>query len=316
MLSLTNVVFSYDKSKILNNISFSVEKGEHISLIGESGSGKSTLLKVIYGLEDLDEGKIFWNDTEVLGPKYNLVPGMSFMKYLAQDFDLMPFTTAAENIGKFLSNFYLEEKQKKVEELLDLVEMTEFSNVKVKNLSGGQMQRVAIARVLALEPEILLFDEPFSHIDNSRKNNLRRSVFNYAKEKGITCIVATHDMDDALSFSDEIIVLKNGEIIASEKPKELFSKKNNLEVAKLFGDVNQISKKYFELDSFEDILVYPFELVVVEKSKLEVNVIKSYYKGQKYLVEAKYKEGVLYFESLVSLRPGVTLYLTLLKLSN
>lgn len=316
MLSLTNVVFSYDKSKILNNISFSVEKGKHISLIGESGSGKSTLLKVIYGLEDLDEGKIFWNDAEVLGPKYNLVPGMSFMKYLAQDFDLMPFTTAAENIGKFLSNFYLEEKQKKVEELLDLVEMTEFSNVKVKNLSGGQMQRVAIARVLALEPEILLFDEPFSHIDNSRKNNLRRSVFNYAKEKGITCIVATHDMDDALSFSDEIIVLKNGEIIASEKPKELFSKKNNLEVAKLFGDVNQISKKYFELDSFEDILVYPFELVVVEKSKLEVNVIKSYYKGQKYLVEAKYKEGVLYFESLVSLKPGVTLYLTLLKLSN
>ncbi|WP_264559481.1 ABC transporter ATP-binding protein [Flavobacterium sp. N2270] len=316
MLSLTNVVFSYDKSKILNNISFSVEKGKHISLIGESGSGKSTLLKVIYGLEDLDEGKIFWNDAEVLGPKYNLVPGMSFMKYLAQDFDLMPFTTAAENIGKFLSNFYLEEKQKKVEELLDLVEMTEFSNVKVKNLSGGQMQRVAIARVLALEPEILLFDEPFSHIDNSRKNNLRRSVFNYAKEKGITCIVATHDMDDALSFSDEIIVLKNGEIIASEKPKELFSKKNNLEIAKLFGDVNQISKKYFELDSFEDILVYPFELVVVEKSKLEVNVIKSYYKGQKYLVEAKYKEGVLYFESLVSLKPGVTLYLTLLKLSN
>ena len=143
-----------------------------------------------------------------------------------------------------------------------------------------------------------------------------QKIFNYAKEKGITCIVATHDMDDALSFSDEIIVLKNGEIIASEKPKELFSKKNNLEIAKLFGDVNQISKKYFELDSFEDILVYPFELVVVEKSKLEVNVIKSYYKGQKYLVEAKYKEGVLYFESLVSLKPGVTLYLTLLKLSN
>lgn len=114
MLSLTNVVFSYHKSKVLNNISFSVEKGKHVSLIGESGSGKSTLLKVIYGLEDLNEGKIFWNDTEVLGPKYNLVPGMFFMKYLAQDFDLMPFTTAAENIGKFLSNFYLEEKQKKL----------------------------------------------------------------------------------------------------------------------------------------------------------------------------------------------------------
>lgn len=307
MLSLNNVVFSYHKSIVLNNITFSVEKGNHVSIIGESGSGKSTLLKVIYGLEDLNEGKIFWNDTEVLGPKYNLVPGMSFMKYLAQDFDLMPFTTAAENIGKFLSNFYLEEKQKKVEELLDLVEMTEFSNTKVKNLSGGQMQRVAIARVLALEPEVLLFDEPFSHIDNSRKNNLRRSVFNYAKKNGITCIVATHDMDDALSFSDSIIVLKEGKIIEENLPEVVYNSPGTYYVASLFGEVNEI--KINSVSHF----VYPNELKVDSNFDFEVCVKKSYFKGSHFLIEATLNERVLYFQHNSSIEKGIVVGLKIKK---
>lgn len=316
MLTVSAISFSYQKELTLNNVSFIIQKGENVSIIGESGSGKSTLLKLIYGLYDLNKGEIFWKENEVLGPKYNLVPGMSFMKYLAQDFDLMPFITVSENIGKFLSNFYPEKKQERIKELLHLVEMTEFSNINVKFLSGGQMQRVAIAKILALEPEILLFDEPFSHIDNSRKNNLRRRIFNYAKENGITCIVATHDIEDALSFSDRIIVLKKGEIIAEGSPKEIFDEKNNLEVAKLFGDVNQIAGKYFNLNSSGNILVYPFELVVVEKSKLEVEVLKSYYRGNNYLVEAKYKEGILYFESEIFLNSSSILCLNLLKLAN
>ena len=164
MLKVHNIQFSYQNAAILKSISFSLEKGKNLAIIGESGCGKSTLLKLIYGLHDLDAGQIFWNDIEVLGPKYHLIPGMPFMKYLAQDFDLMPFITVAENVGKYLSNFFPEDKQVRIAELLEIVEMTEYADVKAKLLSGGQMQRVALARVLALEPEVLLLDEPFSHI--------------------------------------------------------------------------------------------------------------------------------------------------------
>src|SRR5690606_17653426 len=106
---------------VLHEISFSLEKGKHYALIGASGSGKSTLLKLVYGLLDAEEGSVFWNGTQVQGPAYHLVPGMDFMKYLAQDFDLMPYVTVRENIGRFLSNFYLREKAERVQELLELV---------------------------------------------------------------------------------------------------------------------------------------------------------------------------------------------------
>ena len=183
MLKINLNNFSYSTGSTLENISFTVEVGEQFSIIGESGCGKSSLLKIIYGLLDCDNGTFFWKNTQILGPKFHLVPGMLFMKYLAQDFDLMPFITVGENVGKFLSNFYPEEKQNRIDELLALVEMSEFKNVKAKFLSGGQMQRVALARVLAQEPEVLLLDEPFSHIDNFRKNRSKTKNFYLFKRK-------------------------------------------------------------------------------------------------------------------------------------
>ena len=175
MLQVKNISFSYNKQVILENISFSVGAGDYMSIIGESGSGKSTLLKLLYGTYDLKKGHIFWKEQEILGPKYNLVVGPEFMKYVAQEFDLMPFISVSENIGAFLSNFYPEEKQERINELLDVVELMDFAHTKVKNLSGGQKQRVALARAIANQPEILLLDEPFSHIDNFKKQSLRRN---------------------------------------------------------------------------------------------------------------------------------------------
>ena len=298
MLKVKNISFSYQEKPTINTISFELEKGKNMAVIGESGCGKSTLLKLIYGLYDLNKGQIFWNNTEVLGPKYHLIPGMDFMKYLAQDFDLMPFITVAENVGKYLSNFYPEQKKERITELLKIVEMTDYANIKAKNLSGGQMQRVALARVLALEPEVLLLDEPFSHIDNFRKNSLRRKLFGYLKEKQITTIFATHDSSDVLSFADDVLVLKDGKIIEEGNPKNIYNNPKNKYVASLFGDVNEI-----EIDG-KTTFIYPNQLMIVEKSNLNVEVINSYFLGSHYLIEANYNNKTIFFESENSIPIG------------
>ncbi len=303
MLSIKKAVFSYTKKTIIHHVSFDVQLGCNLAVIGESGCGKSTLLQLIYGLYDLDEGHIFWNDVEVFGPKFNLIPGVDSMKYLAQDFDLMPFITVAENVGKYLSNLYPDKKKDRVLELLELVEMTEFASVKAKYLSGGQMQRVAIARVLALEPELLLLDEPFSHIDNFRKNSLRRKLFAYLKEKKITCIVATHDSTDVLSFADEVVVLKDGAIIEKGTPKYIFEHSKNKYVASLFGDVNEI-----EMDG-KSHLIYPHQFKVVEHSSIQVTIVKSYFRGNYYLIEGDFKGQTLFFESEVDVLKSSEVYL-------
>ena len=305
MLQVQNIQFSYQDKKNIDNLSFSLEKAKHLAIIGESGCGKSTLLKLIYGLYDLDKGHIFWNDIAVLGPKYNLVPGMPFIKYLAQDFDLMPFITVAENVGKYLSNFFPEAKQARIAELLEIVEMTEYAHVKAKLLSGGQMQRVALARVLALEPEILLLDEPFSHIDNFRKNSLRRKLFAYLKQQNITCIVATHDSTDVLAFAEEVLIVKDGTVIESGDPKIIYHHPKTNYIASLFGDVNEF---VFKGTSH---LVYPHQLKVVAQSDLNVTLINSYFRGSHYLMEATLDNQHIFFESETDIPIGTSVFLTI-----
>ncbi|MGJ8548318.1 ABC transporter ATP-binding protein [Winogradskyella wichelsiae] len=287
MLQVKNITFGYSKTKVLNAIDFNVKPGENLAIIGESGSGKSTLIKLIYGEYDLNEGQIFWKDEEILGPKYNLVVGYDFIKSVSQEFDLMPVTTVAENIGKFLSNFYPEEKQKRTKELIEVVELEAFANTKVKLLSGGQKQRVAIARALAKQPEILLLDEPFSHIDNFQKQGLRRNVFNYLKAKNIACIVATHDRKDVLGFADEIIVLDESKIIVKDTPQNLYKNPKLPLIASFFGEFNII-------DPYG--IVYAHQLQVVEESNLKATVRKSYFNGSVWLIEAIYNSEIIFIQ--------------------
>jgi ABC-type Fe3+/spermidine/putrescine transport system ATPase subunit len=311
MLQLDSISFSYLETPAVQGVSCTILKGENRAIIGESGCGKSTLLKLVYGLYDLNAGQITYNGKRILGPKYNLVPGADYIKYLAQDFDLMPFITVAENIGKYLSNVNQEYKIKRVQELLKIVEMEEYYNVKAKFLSGGQQQRVALARVLALEPEILLLDEPFSQIDNFRKNTLRRNLFAYLKAKEITCLVATHDSTDALSFANRILVMERGKIIQQGFPEDIYNHPENKYTASLFGDVNEISSHYFEEDSVQNnlIFLYPHQLKITTDSKLKVKVVKSYFKGSHYLMEAEYENGILFFEMEKTVPIGTKLFL-------
>ena len=220
MLRVNEICFSYQDKLVVKNVDFSLTKGKNLALIGESGCGKSTLLKLIYGLYDLDEGQIFWNETEVLGPKFHLIPGMPFMKYLAQDFDLMPFITVGENVGKYLSNFFPEEKQQRIAELLEIVEMTEYAAVKAKFLSGGQMQRVALARVLALEPEVLLLDEPFLGLAPMVVEEIRHAL-NILRQDGMTMILVEQKLDIALPFTSRTHVMIKGQLALVQDSAQL-----------------------------------------------------------------------------------------------
>jgi len=311
MLEVKNISFVYIENTVLKNVSFTIQNGENIAVIGESGCGKSTLLKLIYGLYDLDEGEISYDNKQILGPKSNLIPGEEYIKFLAQDFDLMPYISVEENVGKYLSNIYKDKKADRVYELLEMVEMTDFAKVKAKYLSGGQQQRVALAKVLALEPKVLLLDEPFSQIDTFRKNVLRRNLFSYLKEKQITCIMATHDSADALSFSDEIIVLQEGELLAKAKSSDLYKNPNNKYIASLFGEVNELKLSQLIENCQEEqiLLLYPHQLKVVENGFLKVIVKQSYFRGTHFLVKAVAHEKVIFFDhnSELELNVEVTL---------
>ncbi len=305
MLKVENISFGYTSKEVIKNINFSVNKGDYVAVVGESGCGKSTLLEIIYGLLHIEKGSIYWNNEKLLGPNFKLIPGEDFIKYLPQDFDLMPYITVEENIGKNISSLN-PNKQQRIKELLEVVDMSDFLKTKVKNLSGGQKQRVAIAKVIAKEPEILLLDEPFSHIDNFRKNKLRRSLFQYLKSKNIMCIVATHDTTDALSFADEILVIRDGELIANNTPEALYKNPKSAYVASFFDEINEIP--LCEIDSKntskETVLLYPNQLKLIKHSDLKAKVINSYFKGSYYLIEAELNGKIIYFEHTSPLKKG------------
>lgn len=298
MLQVKDLSFGYSKTNVLSRLDFSLGIGKNLAVIGESGSGKSTLLKLIYGEFDVEHGEIFWKDTQILGPKFNLVIGYDFMKYVSQEFDLMPFTTVEDNIGKHLSRFYPEEKEKRTQELINVVELQAFAKTKVKHLSGGQKQRVAIARALAKQPEILLLDEPFSHIDNFKKQSLRRSIFRYLKEKKISCIVATHDKNDVLGFADNMIVLHQKNILAKGTPNDLYRNPKSPLIASFFGEFSVINGDIY----------YAHQLEIVGHSEFKATVKQTYFNGNNWLVEAHYNGDSLFVEHHEALEPNSAIY--------
>ena len=312
MLKIKNISFAYTQKEVIKNVSFSVQNGSYLAILGESGCGKSTLLEIIYGLLHIEKGAVYYNEEKLLGPKFKLIPGEDFMKYLPQDFDLMPYTTVEENIGKHISPLD-PKKNSRIDELLQVVDMVSYKKTKVKNLSGGQKQRVAIAKVIAKEPKILLLDEPFSHIDNFRKNKLRRSLFSYLKSKNITCIVATHDSTDALSFADDIIILKNGKIIEKGTPFKVYNNPKNAYVGSFFDEINAIPQYKLNSDTTSKKLqlLYPNAIKVTKNSAIKVTVLNSYFKGSHYLIEADLKGTPVFFNHDFSLDSGLQVCLKL-----
>src|SRR5690554_1571000 len=303
--------FSYSEKTILKNIQLTLKPGQHLSVLGESGCGKSTLLHLVYGLLHLNKGEIFYGKRKLLGPRYSLIPGEPFMKLVAQEFDIMPFTTVAENLRSHLSGLEEENDAQRIEELLKVVEMEDFKNTLVKNLSGGQKQRVALAKTLAREPEILLLDEPFSNIDTFRKNRLRRRLFNYLKEKGISCITATHDSMEALAFSDRILMLKNGTVEMMGEPEEIYKNVSDEYQAGFFDEVNLLPRNlFFDGKSSDEIIIFPHQLQISAiETQLRITVENCYFKGEHYLIQGRWDQKGIFFENSRKLRRNDVFFL-------
>ena len=279
LLTVRNLYFGYSSvNPLFRNLNLSVEKGRIIALAGESGCGKSTLLNIIYGLIDWQSGEIFLEDEKLYGPKGNIVPGEKGLKLVSQHYDLMPYLTVAENVGKFISNINLAEKRKKVHELLEVVGLENYANVLPKNLSGGQQQRVAIARALSVMPKLLLLDEPFSNLDYSRKMELRERLFNYVKEHELSVIISTHEIQEILPWIDQIVVLQEGRLIQNDSAEETFKNPYNTYVAKLLGEVNTITdEQKYQLQISRNHF-FPHQIILDENGK-EATVSDSRFAG-------------------------------------
>ncbi|KAB1229392.1 sulfate/molybdate ABC transporter ATP-binding protein [Chryseobacterium viscerum] len=296
LLEINNLFFSHTKENpLFQNLNLRFEENRIIALAGESGCGKSTLLNLIYGLLDWESGEIIFNGTRLLGPKGNLVPGEAEMKFVAQNFDLMPYATVAENVGKFISNINLKQKKETVAELLEVVGLQEFANVLPKYLSGGQQQRVAIARALSVLPKLLILDEPFSNLDFPRKIELRERLFRYVKQHGVSLIISTHELQDIMPWLDQIVILQDGRLIQNDSPEETYKRPYNSYVAKLFGEVNIFSETEAEDFQLSKFSYYPKEIKITETG-LEAEVLESRFAGNYYWnkIKARNKEIVVY----------------------
>lgn len=282
LLEVKNLHFSYGTDrKLFNNLNLRVDEGKIIALAGESGCGKSTLLNIIYGLLDWQEGEIIFNGRKLLGPKGNIVPGESEMKFVAQNYDLMPYSTAYDNVGKFISNINLAEKREKVMQLLEVVGMEDYADVKPRFLSGGQQQRIAIARALSVMPKLLLLDEPFSNLDFSRKIELRERLFNYVKKHNISLMISTHEIQEVMPWLNQIIILQEGRLIQNDSPEETYKNPYNEYVAKLFGEVNVLSDEEKSKLSLSKNLWYPTQIKISENGT-EAKVSESRFAGSHY----------------------------------
>lgn len=224
-LEIKNLTKVYNKKTILNNISFTVKNGEFLSILGPSGCGKTTLLKILIGIENATTGKILKDGKEIT----KLDPSKRDMGIVFQNYALFPNMTVLNNV-MYALNLKIKDSVKAKEKsikMLKMVNMYEHMNKYPHQLSGGQQQRVAIARTLALEPDIILFDEPMSALDANNRLTLRKEIKNIQDKLKTTMIYITHDQEEAFSMSDRVMVMNNGNIEQIDVPNEIFKNPKN-----------------------------------------------------------------------------------------
>jgi ABC-type Fe3+/spermidine/putrescine transport system ATPase subunit len=253
---VVNLTKKFGDITALNNVNLAIRDQEYFSLLGPSGCGKTTLLRLIAGLIEPDQGEIYIGDKRV----DDVPPEDREIGFVFQTFALFPHMTAWENVnyGPKVKNFNLKESETVVHEVLELVKLHERLGAYPNELSGGMMQRIAVARALAAGAKILLLDEPLGQLDAKVRNDIRYEMRKMAKDLNLTAIHVTHDQAEAMSISDRIAVMRKGEIVQVGTPQELYMNPKSLFVANFIGESNFLEGSFIRyvirLES-EDIVV-------------------------------------------------------------
>lgn len=240
MLLVRDINLAFDRP-ILQSINFRIAEGEILGIVGKSGAGKTSLLKIIGGLLDPTNGTVEFEGKKVLGPSVKLVPGHPEIQLVNQDFQLDIYHTVEENIREKILYLPKKDRDVMVNDLLALIELSEVRDQKANTLSGGEQQRLAIARALACEPKVLLLDEPFVHLDGRLRSKMINYLLELRKVRGTSLVLVSHDGSEMLSLSDSIMSMKNGVITRKGKPMDFYYKPKRIEDAKLFGAINSIN---------------------------------------------------------------------------
>ena len=239
-LILDSLSFTYPRCQhpALDEVTLEIGVGEVLSLLGKSGSGKSTLLRLIAGLDRPSRGSISLGPDQLAGPGIFVRPEHRGIGLVPQGCDLFPHLTVARNISYGLRKWSRPKRRERVQELLGQIGLTGFAKRLPGELSGGETQRIALARALAPRPRLLLLDEPFSNLDIELRENLRTLTADLLRSQGTAAIFVTHHSDDAFSISDRVAVMHGGQIHQIASPRDIWRNPASPEIAALFGNIN------------------------------------------------------------------------------
>ncbi|WKV11111.1 ABC transporter ATP-binding protein [Marivirga harenae] len=237
ILEARGISKTFDKP-ILSNIILQIKEGETHVLMGKSGQGKSTLLKILAGLVAPDKGEVLFENQKLENPEEVLVAGHEELAYVAQNFNLLRNRTVLENLKDALLSFKDEFAKEQINQLLKLMRLGDLKSVKIEKLSGGEKQRLAIARALATQPAVLLLDEPFTQLDYPTRQILLDAIKEVKKEFDSNIVLVSHNLYEAFYLADFVHILQSGDIIKSASPKNLYRNPEFVSVANLLNEVN------------------------------------------------------------------------------
>ena len=331
IIRLDHVSKSFGSTQVLEKLNLTIDRHTFVTLLGPSGCGKTTTLRLIGGFEKPDEGRVFYEDTDITDlPPYKRKLNTVFQKYA-----LFPHMDVYENIAfglrlKKLSKSVIDDKVKR---MLKLVNLSGFEKRNIDSLSGGQQQRVAIARALVNEPEVLLLDEPLGALDLKLRKEMQLELKNIQQALGITFVYVTHDQEEALTMSDTIVVMKDGLVLQQGAPTDIYNEPENAFVADFIGESNIIDgvmhedrlvsfcgRKFecvdvgFAKDEPVDVVIRPEDLKVVdEKDGLLAGTVEScIFNGVHYEMFVNANDYKFMIHSTLASEPGTRVGLSVI----